>query len=347
MRFNDPDDFRAGQKRRAVKNRIHQILRGLNLSFAQSRLVQRRVWVNANTAEKEKNRPVQPIDTLQGLPQGLPVFVGATQQKIVGDVEAGLFSLPVGLKDIGGGKRLPEIRQHRVAKRLRAEFHVRKTGIRQLLKITFRGNGGSKKSSPGNGDAPVLESPGNLKAVFVTGVECGIGHKNIFGAGVLQPTGLMGDLPRVQQPHFAAFNVGIGAVTASKRASPFGLQIQHAAIRDIKFCVFGIGIKDPVQLSLPGEIANGRSFRGNHPRNRGRVPLLFQRIEEQRKPLPFSGNAEIRAERPEKFEGKHRVAAPAQNERRLRLHPDNADHVLIVGKETAGAHQVRVVDIAY
>jgi hypothetical protein len=62
---------------------------------------------------------------------------------------------------------------------------VGQTGIRQTLEVIGWRNGGGKKTSPGDRHARLRKSLRHLSAVFVAGIEGGIGNKNIFGTGIL------------------------------------------------------------------------------------------------------------------------------------------------------------------
>src|SRR4030066_1351331 len=104
------------------------------------------------------------------------------------------------------------------------------TGIGKLLIIILRWNCRGKKSPPGDRHTGFNKSFGHFKALFVTGVKSGIGYKNILGTGSLQFAGFLSDFAWWKKTHSAPFNMGISAVAAVKRAPPFCLQVEHAAV---------------------------------------------------------------------------------------------------------------------
>src|SRR5208283_2977511 len=114
---------------------------------------------------------------------------------------------------------------------------MRQSGISHQLEIIIGGISGRKKTSPWNRHAGFYKGFGDLRAVIITGVESGIGYKNIFSAGILQFAGVAGYFTRREKPHPGAFNVGISAVSAMKRTTSFCLQVEHAAVGQIKLRV--------------------------------------------------------------------------------------------------------------
>ena len=76
-----------------------------------------------------------------------------------------------------------------------------------------------------------------------------------------------------------SLNMGIGAVNAFKRTPSLGLQVQHAAVLQVKLEVGRIGIDPAGDISLPGLRERFLDLRGDDARYRSGIFPVFDGIQ--------------------------------------------------------------------
>ena len=107
-------------------------------------------------------------------------------------------------------------------------------GIGHDLEIVRRKTKRDKKGAPGNAQTGRLECLGHGQGMIDVRVEGGIGEKEIFGPNSFQTQGGTGHGLRLDQAVRPSLDAGIGAVEAAESTPPFALQVEHAAVFEIK-----------------------------------------------------------------------------------------------------------------
>ena len=178
------------------------------------------------------------------------------------------------------------------------------------------------------------------------GIESRIGDKDIPGTGLLKLKSGLPDLLRWYQTHAVPLDVGIGAINAMKGASPFGLQIQHAAVFQIKGQMGGSGIESPNQLALPGLGRLGLAVRSDHSGNSAWIFSVFQCLNQLGQSFALAQNTKVRPQVGHAFAGEDGKTAAAQYDGRPADAVYGIDQLFVFAEKSHGIGNVGGVHIA-
>ena len=188
----------------------------------------RGVGVDPHAAEGDQHRLFQSFGILQRLLQRLFVFPRTPEKKVMGNVEARIGSLFMGMKDVFGAKRFSVSGQDGIAQGFRAELDVRQAGLcHDVVIIRLRLERG-KKSAPGHGEMRPDKCFCHLEAVTGVAIEGGVGDEQVLCPRLLKRQGILCDLVGIAEPERATVDVGVRAVDAAVGTAPFGLKVEDA-----------------------------------------------------------------------------------------------------------------------
>ena len=178
------------------------------------------------------------------------------------------------------------------------------------------------------------------------GIEGRIGDEQVSGPGLLEFNSRPGDLFGRRTPQGPALDVRIAAIDASKVAAALGLQIEHAAVAQIKVEMGALGIKTAHDGLGPRFRIGDRRLAHDHPRHAGRIFSLFQGLQQHGQAFAFSDNAVVGLEKLHDFMGKEGEPAAAQDDGGGAAAPHGLRQLPVVRHESLGMQRIGVVDVA-
>ena len=224
--FYPGDDLLRSDPLGTIEDRRQEVLIAGDLPLRHGEIVERGMGKDPDAAEGEEYGFLQLFRTFHGFVERPGVLSGPPQEEIVRDVDprpAGAF---VGGENLRRTERFPVPLQLGIAERFRPELGVGQPG---LGKGTIKAIGCARwgeKGPPGDRQPLATKGLGYGETVVLVGIERGIGDEEVPGTQFLQFPGLAGDVIGGDEPQPPAFDMGIGAIEAAKRAAPLGLQVQ-------------------------------------------------------------------------------------------------------------------------